>query len=780
MPSDGYLLEIEIEIVHRLRPVVADARAWATYIVDRSPNDVAARLGMTEAIKRRFATATQGPLAVTRVNAGRFEVAGSRPLPYDVRVWGTAPGAASCNCRDFLRASLGLCKHVAAVRSRAEHGVAEAPVLDWDPIRPWTTNDPPHGRLELRVPTWYRSDHPWVATRPGVLRLGSAPADEALARYLRELVDHLGERVSPAARAVVDELVRNVEERERLLANAASCVGARAKRELFPYQRVGVERLLTGGALLLGDDMGLGKTTQAIAGAVRLLEARVIDRALFVVPAALKTQWAREWAAVTDEPVRIVEGHPTVRRRLFASTERGALLVNYEQVLRDADAICTWKPDLVVLDEAQRIKNWASKTAVVMKAFRPRYRWALTGTPFENRLDELASLLDWIDDHALEPKWRLDCFHAERADGATTVVGAKHLRTLRERIAHCVLRRTREEVLQELPERTNVSRVVPMVRAQHEAHAALDEAVARLLGSRDRRSLSAAEFLQLMKLLNRQRMISNAAILPDDEAAWRSLANAPPQDNLRALGSPKLEELRELVRELAIERREKIAIFTQWRRMAKWAHWAVRDLLVAAKLDSGFFTGAEPEARRRENVIRFHDDPDFRVLFLTDAGGVGLNLQRAASVMINLEYPWNPAVLEQRIGRIHRFEQNRPVQIYLLSSSEGIESRITSLVGNKSALFRGVFDDARDAVAFVGGGSFLTRLERVLPASAPRRDAVPSASSPPPTVTPTDPFASVKLSTLPSGELRIEAPKESAALLAPLLRQMADLLAKLT
>ena len=154
--------------------------------------------------------------------------------------------------------------------------------------------------------------------------------------------------------------------------------------------------------------------------------------------------------------------------------------------------------------------------------------------------------------------------------------------------------------------------------------------------------------------------------------------------------------------------------------MLRLAHWAMRDLLAREGVRPAFFTGEEGQKRRTQNIVEFHDDPACRVLFATDAGGVGLNLQRAASACINLELPWNPAVLEQRIGRIYRLGQSRPIDVYNLVSEPGIESRIADLVGSKQAFFTGLFDGTTDEVAFERSGSFLSRIERVVaPAISP-------------------------------------------------------------
>ena len=114
------------------------------------------------------------------------------------------------------------------------------------------------------------------------------------------------------------------------------------------------------------------------------------------------------------------------------------------------------------------------------------------------------------------------------------------------------------------------------------------------------------------------------------------------------------------------------------------------DQLAEGSLRAGFFTGAEGQRRRTQNIVEFHDDPSFRILFTSDAGGVGLNLQRAANCVINLELPWNPAVLEQRIGRIYRLGQKLPIDVYNLVCEYGIESRIAALVGIETGIFQGI------------------------------------------------------------------------------------------
>ena len=193
--------------------------------------------------------------------------------------------------------------------------------------------------------------------------------------------------------------------------------------DLYPWRHEGVERFLSSGRLLLADDMGLGETAQAIAASHVLSRSGRVRRGLLIVPASLKPQWNQEWKRFSDVAVDVVEGPPEARARSYRRVREGFLIALYEQTFRDLERMRSWRPDLVVLDEAQRIKNWATKTAVAVKQLRPPYRLVLTGTPMENRLVELASIMEWVDSHALEPKWRLGPQHEVTEDGKRGPVG---------------------------------------------------------------------------------------------------------------------------------------------------------------------------------------------------------------------------------------------------------------------------------------------------------------------------------------------------------------------
>ncbi len=277
-----------------------------------------------------------------------------------------------------------------------------------------------------------------------------------------------------------------------------------------------------------------------------------------------------------------------------------------------------------------------------------------------------------------------------------------------------MVRRIRQDVLDQLPPRTDTRVPIELTEEQQEEHDALILPIAALVNIAKKRPLTQKEFLRLMTLLMMQRIISNGIAQLRFDEVWPSIRSCKPEESvIRGLSSPKLLELRQLVRQIVLEQGRKVVVFSQWRRMLSLAQWAVSDLLAEQDLRAGFFTGAEGQKRRTQNIVEFHDDPNFRLLFASDAGGVGLNLQHAANCVINLELPWNPAVLEQRIGRVYRLGQKKPIDVYNLVAEQGIESRIAGLVGSKQAFFKGLFDGDSDSVQFDQSGSFLARVEKI-------------------------------------------------------------------
>jgi len=486
---------------------------------------------------------------------------------------------------------------------------------------------------------------------------------------------------------------------------------------LYPYQEQGALHLAFGQRAMLADDMGLGKTVQAIAAAALLKELRGLERVLVITPASLKQQWAREIRRFSSLSATVVGGGLRERRLAYRANSFFTIL-NYELVRRDQAELEQLRPNLIILDEAQRIKNWRSQTAQAVKRLHSRYAFVLTGTPLENRLDELYSIFQFIDPRILGPLWHFnDRFYDldRRDDGSYKVIGYKNFGELRATVAPYSLRRTRAEVLTDLPERTDNNYFVEMTQPQWQAYDGFRDTVARLVSIARRRPLSPKEHQILLMALMKMRIICDALALHDKDI--------PAKD--REKTAPKLRELEQVLLEQVVENGRKALVFSQWAGMLALTAPVVK----RAGLGYVTLTGAVPTAKRGALIERFFEDPDCRVFLSTDAGGVGLNLQ-AASLVVNLDLPWNPAVLEQRIGRAYRHGQLNPVQVVNLIAQGTLEERMLDTLASKRNVFAGVFgtEEAPEKMSFHDAGQgLLKRLDVLIgqPARPPVVDLTP-------------------------------------------------------
>jgi SNF2 family DNA or RNA helicase len=449
--------------------------------------------------------------------------------------------------------------------------------------------------------------------------------------------------------------------------------------------------------------MGLGKTVQALAAVELLARERGCERVLVVAPASVKFQWEGEIRKFTDRPVQVIDGGNTARRAQYAQPTFYRL-VNYELVPRDLDALNAWQPDLIILDEAQRIKNWEAKVSRAVKRLRSRWAIVLTGTPLENKLEELYSIVQFVDDRRLGPAFQF--LHDHRVlDERGNLLGYRNLGKIREQLAPILLRRTREQVLPQLPARTDQTVYVEMAEAQRRPYEEQRATLAMLLA---RKYLTELDRRRILCCLANLRMLCDSTFLFDKET------------NV----SPKLDEFAELMPELVQEGPNKVVVFSQWETMLHKASEVLDRLEIGWVMLHGSVAGKD----RRGLVSQFRDDPACRVFLSTDAGGTGLNLQ-AASTVLNFEVPWNPAVLEQRIARVHRLGQHRPVRVIHLVTRGSIEERVQKALERKRSLFHEVFAGQGDTLDFPAlGQPALVEAVRELVADPPA--AAPSPEPP--------------------------------------------------
>jgi superfamily II DNA or RNA helicase len=606
---------------------------------------------------------------------GAYRVTGGSGGTYVVDIVDASGLHDACTCPDFLGNGLGTCKHVEAVRRALASAPAVRRLARALPAAPATPTVTVHadGRVALHAvgawPAALTAAHglqPLGAGNAVAVREGTTLVAGRLESGVR--IVHAAVLAAEGLRARERNLRRAGEIRSLIAAGRAG-VDVLAK-PLFPYQRTGVAYLVEAGRALLADDMGLGKTVQAIAACEVLRGRGEASRVVVVTPASLKHQWAMEIEALAHRQAAVLAGGAQLRREALESDAPYKIL-SYELTWRELSRLRALDADILILDEAQRAKNFRTKTAATLRALPSRFLFVLTGTPVENRLDDLYSLLQLIDPDVLGPLWKFNFeFHSQNHKGK--IVGYKNLGALRERIAPVVLRRRKEEVLSQLPSLTEQTRYTPLTRQQAELEADYRAVAARYMALAEKRALLPAEVKKMQMALLKARQACNALELcdPSGDAA-----------------SPKLDEFEALIAEVAAQGTSKVLVFSEWVEML---HLAARRL-ERLGIGYGMLHGSIPVAKRPALLDRFRHDLDQRVLLASDAGGVGLNLQ-VASYVVHLDLPWNPARLDQRTSRAHRLGQTRGVSVTYLCAEEGIERGIQGTLAGKRAVRSAALD----------------------------------------------------------------------------------------
>ncbi|MCP3978596.1 MAG: DEAD/DEAH box helicase [bacterium] len=620
---------------------------------------------------------------------------------YRVALRGEERGASFCSCPDFRTNTLGTCKHILYAVSRVRSKFSAARVRR----RPRRTEYSVHVRydddisLRLAAP-----DRPDAKAQRLARPLIDRPIEDVqdLVKRMRRL-ERLGCPVTvyPDAEELIQQ--RLFQARIASLVEAIRRDPARhplrqtlLKGELLPYQLDGIAFAVGAGRAVLADDMGLGKTIQAVGVAELLAREAGIRKVLVVCPASLKSQWRSEIHRFADRDVQLVLGSASERATQYEN-ESFFTVCNYEQVLRDILPIERVPWDLIVLDEGQRIKNWEAKTSQVVKGLKSPFALVLSGTPLENRLDDLYSVVQFIDQRRLTPAFRF--FNRHRvADETGKVIGYKNLDELRANLAPVLLRRTRRSVLQELPPRSTEIVRIPPTEEQLELHGANLRIVSMIAR---KPFITEMDLLRLQKALLMCRMAANSTFLVDkQEPSYSS----------------KLEYLESLLDQLFAEDDRKAVLFSEWTTMLD----LIEPLLAGRDLEYVRLDGSVPQKKRQRLVSRFQEDERCGLFIATNAGSMGLNLH-GANTVINVDLPWNPAVLEQRIARAHRMGQERPVQVYVLVSEGTIEENLLATLSAKHDLFMAALDADSDVteVDLVSSIEELKRRLEVLIGSQP-------------------------------------------------------------
>jgi len=419
--------------------------------------------------------------------------------------------------------------------------------------------------------------------------------------------------------------------------------------EPFAFQYEGIAWLFSKGSALLADEMGLGKTMQAITAIRLLLRAGHLRRILLICPKPLIPNWRREFQMWAEEiPVVTVEGNAARRRIIWTMPTAPVLIANYELMARDFDAFEEDerpKFDLVVLDEAQRIKNRESSTAQTARSLERKRSWALTGTPIENRPEELASLFEFLE--VVPPR------------------GTPDLRQLKRLANDYILRRTKDLVMTDLPPRLDRDEYLDLAPAQQYAYQIAEkEGIIQLNDMGDEISIQ-----HVFELVLRLKQITNFDPLTGESA--------------------KLDRLTAHMEEISSSGGKAI-LFSQWTRCIDWLDERLK------QFGTLVYHGGVPTKKREPILQQFKEDPDSHLLLMSyGTGAVGLNLQFAGYVFL-FDRWWNPAVEDQAINRAHRIGQKNPVFVTKFISKNTIEERIDLVLQQKRELFKAILGDGDD------------------------------------------------------------------------------------
>ncbi|MCB0522235.1 MAG: DEAD/DEAH box helicase [Lewinellaceae bacterium] len=448
---------------------------------------------------------------------------------------------------------------------------------------------------------------------------------------------------------------------------------------LYRYQREGVLFAARAGRCLIADEMGLGKTIQAIAAAQLFKKEFGVAKVLIVCPTSLKYQWKSEIERFTDSTVHVVEGAAYKRHKAYKENEAFFTIAGYHTVANDLRQLNDMEFDLLILDEAQRIKNWQTKTSASIKKIQSTYAIVLTGTPLENKLEELYSIMQVIDQFRLPPLYQFLHRYQVKEEESGKVIGFRNLKEIGGILSDVLIRRKKKEVLKELPKRMDKTLLVPMTTDQMDQHREYADEVAKLVAKwRRQKFLNEKDRKRLMLNLSMMRMVCDSTYILDQTSRHDT----------------KVDELMCILEEFfANQDGEKIVIFSQWQRMMHLVEQEMQERGIGYQ----FLHGGVPSIQRGDLLKNFKEDPNCLVFLSTDAGGVGLNLQNA-SLVVNLDVPWNPAVLEQRIARVWRMGQENAVQVVNLVSAGTIEHRMLGVLKFKDSMAKGVLDDGEDVI----------------------------------------------------------------------------------
>ena len=597
-----------------------------------------------------------------------------------------------CSCMDFKTSRLGTCKHIEAVKKwfggkKGVHVHRELPpytsvYLSYRDercvkIRIGYDNKEAYEQL---AKDYFDENH--VLKKTAYARIGSflkqARQISDTFRCYKDAIDFI---IDIREKAKREKIVKtyNDEKLDNLL-----------KVNLYPYQKEGIRFAAKAGKAIIADEMGLGKTIQAIGTAELLRKEGLIGSVLVLCPTSLKYQWRSEIKKFTNAEVFVIEGSHLKRKEAYNRPEPYKI-ISYNSAANDIKILGSLQTDMLIMDEVQRLKNWNTQISRAARKIESDYSVILSGTPLENKLDELYSIVEFVDNFRLAPYYLFKDKHII-TDETGKVLGYKNLNDIGKKLSDILIRRRKKDVKLQMPERSDKNLFIPMTNEQKDMHQEWQNQVRLLvLKWRKMHFLSDKDRKRLLLFLSQMRMVCDSSYILDQKTRYDT----------------KVDECVNIISDIISEEGEKVVVFSQWERMTR----LIAKELEKKEIGFEYLHGGVPSEKRKNLVDNFMNEPSSRVFLSTDAGSTGLNLQSAATI-INIDLPWNPAVLEQRIGRIYRLGQQNNIQVINLVTPYSIEEEMLGKLRFKTSMFEGVLDDGEDSV-FITDDKFSKMMETV-------------------------------------------------------------------
>lgn len=421
---------------------------------------------------------------------------------------------------------------------------------------------------------------------------------------------------------------------------------------LFDFQKIGAGFLSVTQSGLIGDEPGLGKSLQSLA----TIKIKKANKVLIFCPNILKLNWKEELEKWDNSTITVIDGNKKKREILWKENSK-FFIVNYELILRDFEEINLIDWDYLVVDEATRVSNPKAKQSKLIKKIKSKYRIALTGTPFNNSIQDIWNIIDFCQPSLMGTYWEfLDKYCL--LDHFRTVIGYKNLDLLKENIKTIMIRRLKSEILKELPDKVYENIYVDLSSEERKIYEAVKKELKEELKDLEI-NIANDKFLSnaLVKIVRLMQVADSLELVSEKQQ------------------STKIEVVKELLSDI-LHKNSKAIIYTRFEKMSKILERELKDynpLLITGKVNKN---------TRNENIKNFKENDKNKILIMTESGTYGLNIQIARYV-IHFDLPWSISKLEQREGRVHRIGQQSKVVVYKIIATNTIDEYILKTLYRK-------------------------------------------------------------------------------------------------